>query len=280
MRNVDRWKPTKVIHDAQGFHPSSDTHFLGVASRLVASCQVQHYRRVIQQHAAGRLLDLGCGYVPYYELYKDQVQEVVCVDWENSAHKNEFLDFLMDLNMPLSLESESFDTVLLTDVLEHIYKPAQLLSEVARVLRQGGHCIIGVPFLYWLHESPVDFHRYTEFALRKMCGDAGLEIESLTPYGGAPEIVVDIIGKCIATAKLDMICRMYTAWCDAALKLRPCRALSRKTAALFPLGYTLAARKVSADEGSRPLPSSFVHDPLLKPDDVSLSIPHWGHQNS
>ena len=243
MKNVDRWKPTKVIHGTDGFRPSSDPHFLGVASRLVASCQIQHYQRVIQQCASGRLLDLGCGYVPYYELYKDLVEEVVCVDWENSVHKNEFLDYLMDLNKPFSLESESFDTVLLTDVLEHIYQPAQLLSEVARVLRRGGHCIIGVPFFYCLHERPFDFHRYTEFALRKMCEGAGLEIKFLTPYGGAPEIVIDIIGKCIASAKLGGICRIYTASCGAMLKLRPFRALSRKTATLFPLGYTLAAQK-------------------------------------
>jgi SAM-dependent methyltransferase len=198
---------------------------------------------VIQQYASGRLLDLGCGYVPYYELYKDSVEDVVCVDWENSLHKNEFLDYLMDLNKPLSLESDSFDTVLLTDVLAHIYQPVQLLSEVARVLRRGGYVIIGVPFFYWLNERPSDFYRYTEFALRQMCEGVGLEIKSLNPYGGAPEIVIDVIGKCIASAKLGGICRIYTASCCAMRKLKPFRALSQKTATLFPLGYTLAAQK-------------------------------------
>jgi SAM-dependent methyltransferase len=149
----------------------------------------------------------------------------------------------MDLNKPLSLESELFDTVLLTDVLEHIYQPVQLLSEVARVLRRGGHVIIGVPFFYWLHERPFDFHRYTEFALRQMCEDLGLEIKSLKPYGGAPEIVMDVIGKCIASAKLGGVCRIYTALCCAMLNLKPFRALSEKTATHFPLGYTLAAQK-------------------------------------
>jgi len=35
-----------------------------------------------------------------------------------------------------------------------------------------------------------------------MCEDLGLEIKSLKPYGGAPEIVMDVMGKCIASAKL------------------------------------------------------------------------------
>jgi SAM-dependent methyltransferase len=243
MKNTDRWKPTKVVHGTNGFQPSPDSHFLGVGSRLVASFQIQHYQQLIHQYASGRLLDLGCGYVPYYEVYKDLVEDVVCVDWENSLHKGEFVDYIMDLNKPLSLESESFNTVLLTDVLEHIYQPLQLLAEVARVLHPGGHVIVGVPFFYWLHECPYDFHRYTEFALRRMCEDSGLEIKSLNPYGGALEIVADVIGKCIASAKLGRICRIYTASCCTILKLTPLRALSQKTARLFPLGYALVAQK-------------------------------------
>jgi SAM-dependent methyltransferase len=243
MKHKDRWRPTKVVRGTNGFRPSADTQYLAVASRIVALCQIQRYQAVIQQYASGNLLDLGCGYVPYYELYKNVVEDVVCVDWDSSLHKNDFLDHTMDLNNPLSFESESFDTVLLTDVLEHIYQPAQLISEIARILRMGGHCIIGVPFFYWLHERPFDFHRYTEFALRQMCETVGLEIKVLTPYGGAPEIVIDIIGKCIASAKLHRLCRVYTAACCAILKLRPVTALSQRTASLFPLGYALAAQK-------------------------------------
>jgi SAM-dependent methyltransferase len=244
MRNSENWRPTKVVHGREGFGPSSDSKNLSVSSRLVASCQIRHYQKALEQHARGRLLDLGCGYVPYYELYRNLVQEVVCVDWENSLHKNEFLDFFMDLNKPLTLESESFDTVLLTDVLEHIYQPTQLLSEIVRVLRRGGHVIIGVPFFYWLHECPFDFHRYTEFALRQMCSDLKLETKSLEAYGGAPEIVVDIIGKCIGSAKLTTLCKVYSSFFSAIISLKPAQLLSRKTSKGFPLGYTLIAQKL------------------------------------
>jgi SAM-dependent methyltransferase len=244
MKTQENWRPTKVVRGRKGFEPSADPSDLSVSSRIVASCQIQYYQRALEQHAHGRLLDLGCGYVPYYELYKSSVDEVICVDWENSLHKNEFLDYFMDLSKPLTIESESFDTVLLTDVLEHIYQPLQLLSEVVRVLRRGGHVIIGVPFFYWLHESPFDFHRYTEFALRRMCADLKLEIKSLYPYGGMPEIVIDIAGKCIASARPAMLCKIYTSFFIKVLALKPVRRISLRTAKAFPLGYTLVAQKV------------------------------------
>jgi SAM-dependent methyltransferase len=243
MRNIDLWKPTKVVRDGNGFAPSPDPRCVAVSSRLIVSCLVENYQRAIQKFASGRMLDLGCGFVPYYELYRNLVSEVVCVDWENSLHKNDFLDHFMDLNEPLALASESFDTVLLTDVLEHIYRPAQLLSEVARVLRPAGHVIIGVPFMYGLHEEPFDFHRYTEFSLRQMCADLGLEVQQLTPYGGVPEILLDITGKCLIEAKLHTLGRLHAATARALMKLKLLQSVSRKTAYGFPLGYVVAARK-------------------------------------
>lgn len=243
MRNVDRWKATKVVSGAKGYRPSADPALVAVSSRLMVTRLIEHYQPTIRKYASGHLLDLGCGFVPYYEFYRDLVSDVTCVDWENSLHKNEFLDHFMDLNQPLTLASESYDTVLLTDVLEHIYQPAQLFSEVARVLRVSGRLIMGVPFLYGLHEEPFDFHRYTEFTLRQMCKDHGLEVLSLTPYGGAPEVLMDIFGKCLEEAKLGGITRLYSSFCLRLAELKLVRSLSRKTNNAFPLGYTLVAQR-------------------------------------
>jgi hypothetical protein len=63
------------------------------------------------------------------------------------------------------------------------------------VLRHDGKAIIGVPFFYWLHEQPFDFYRYTEFELHKMCEASGLEVLSLTPYGGVLEILRTLLAS-------------------------------------------------------------------------------------
>jgi SAM-dependent methyltransferase len=148
----------------------------------------------------------------------------------------------MNLNQPLSIDSDSFDTVLLLDVLEHIARPVELLAEVSRILRAGGKVIVGVPFFYWLHEQPYDFYRFTEFALVEMCKSSGLDVISLAPYGGVPEILVDVSGKCLAAANQNLG-RAYVSTCALALALRPVRSLSRRTSKLFPYGYILVARK-------------------------------------
>jgi SAM-dependent methyltransferase len=243
MQNIACWKPTKIVRRGDSFEPSSDPRYMLVASRLVSSCQVRSYEQAIRRFASGRLLDLGCGFVPYYEMYRDLVADNTCVEWEDTTNQSEFLDHRMNLNEPLSLESESYDTVLLTDVLEHIYQPAKLIAEVARLLRPGGHVIIGVPFFYWLHEKPHDFYRYTEFALRQLCEDAELEVKILEPYGGVPEILIDIVGKCLSRAKLDTLCRVYTSTALLVRGLRLFRAVSEKTARAFPLGYVLVASR-------------------------------------
>ena len=101
---------------------------MSIGSQLTVSRAIQEYETALAQYASGRLLDMGCGHVPYYEMYKSLVQDVTCVDWDNSLHKNDFVDEAIDLNQPLPLGSEIFDTVLLTDVLEHIFNPIQLVG--------------------------------------------------------------------------------------------------------------------------------------------------------
>ncbi|HEY1722108.1 MAG TPA: class I SAM-dependent methyltransferase [Magnetospirillaceae bacterium] len=244
MRNVEQWVPTRVVSGVGGWRPSSDPSRVSPASRVVAGCLIRHYQKAIEDYAAGRLLDLGCGYVPYYGIYRDRVDEAVCVDWAGTLHKSAFLDYEADLNRGLPfLDSDSFDTVLLTDVLEHIYRPAALVAETYRVLKSGGNLILGVPFLYWIHEDPYDYHRYTEFALRRLCTDAGFVVAQLTAYGGAPEVIADLGGKLLMAMHLGRLCGVYAALCRMFLNLNAMRNLSARTAGHLPLGYVLVARK-------------------------------------
>ena len=52
----------------------------------------------------------------------------------------------MDLNAELDFPEAAFDTVLATDVLEHIREPAVFWVEVARICRPGDCVILGTPF--------------------------------------------------------------------------------------------------------------------------------------
>jgi len=211
-------------------------------SRLMADLIATAYHEMIQAHASGRIADLGCGRVPLYGMYADHASEVICVDWPSSAHGSEFVDKFADLNLPLDLEPDSFDTLIATDVIEHLHSPSTFFSSAKRVLRPGGKLIVGVPFLYWIHEAPHDYHRYTRFALEKLTTDAGLKVLSLEPIGGAPEVLSDIIVKAISIR--PTLAKLIYAITRASLRAKTVRKLSQATRDTMPLGYVLVAAKL------------------------------------
>ena len=65
----------------------------------------------------------------------------------------------------LPVKSDSIDHALLLDVLEHLPDPHRSLAELHRVLKPGGSLTIQVPFLYPLHDEPLDFQRWTRHGL-------------------------------------------------------------------------------------------------------------------
>lgn len=83
----------------------------------------------------------------------------------------------------LPIANDSIDTVACLEVIEHVQHPASLVSEIARVLRPGGRVWISVPFLYPVHDAPHDFRRYTEYGLRQLFADSGLEIGRINACG-------------------------------------------------------------------------------------------------
>ena len=76
----------------------------------------------------------------------------------------------------LPLRDGCVDHALLLDVLEHIRNPDRCLAEIGRVLKPGGSLTIQVPFLYPVHDAPLDFHRWTRFGLLAAADRHGFRI--------------------------------------------------------------------------------------------------------
>ena len=195
MKNVQNWLPTKFVYQNNKLRGSRDPKQVNIGSRIIVDVVASFYDENLRLHAQGKLVDLGCGNVPLYNSYKEYVNEIYCVDWANSFHENQFLDLVQDLNEPLKIENTSFDTIILSDVLEHIRKPESLIKEMFRILQPNGKIILNVPFFYWLHEEPFDYFRYTRHGLKAMFEDAGFELVYLEPHGGILEITGDMISK-------------------------------------------------------------------------------------
>ena len=245
MRNREKWKPSKYIYKKGKLIASRDPKEVGIGSRLNADLVADFYGSNLRQHAKGQLLDLGCGKVPLYAAYREFVTDNICADWSDTFHKNEHLDYEIDLTKSLPFSDSEFDTIILSDVLEHIPVPEQLWKEMARILSRNGKIIMNVPFYYWLHEQPHDYYRYTEFALRRFVEMSGLRLIQLAPIGGAPEIMADIFAKNIL--QLPMLghsLAVVTQWFTLRLlRTKFGKKVSEATSGSFPLGYFLIAEK-------------------------------------
>jgi SAM-dependent methyltransferase len=132
----------------------------------------------VSRHAdklGGLLVDIGCGVKPYAELFEHCSHvglEVTHSSPRGSARKP---DVHFD-GRTLPLKSGCADSVLCTQVLEHVFRPVEFVSEIHRILKPGGRLLLTVPFMWDEHEQPFDCARYTSFGLRHMLEGAGLRI--------------------------------------------------------------------------------------------------------
>ncbi len=162
------------------FHPY---YFIrkGLLQKIVQYSSVLH----------GRLLDFGCGSKPYKSFI--QVKEYVGVDFVNEGHPhdNEQIDIFYD-GKKIPVENETFDSILSSEVFEHIFNLEEVLTELNRVLKKGGVILITCPFLWKEHEVPNDFARYTHFALKHLFEKNGFRVRTLDKSGNFIEVLFQL----------------------------------------------------------------------------------------
>ena len=120
------------------------------------------------KYAKGKLLDVGCGDKPYYQIFSKKVASYVGLD----LHGGDIVGSALEL----PFKNNSFDTVLSTQVIEHITEPQIMIKEVYRVLRKNGCLILTAPLFWCLHEEPNDYFRFTKYSLSKLFKDNKFEI--------------------------------------------------------------------------------------------------------
>jgi hypothetical protein len=78
------------------------------------------------------------------------------------------------------------DTIICTQVFEHVQEPQRAIRQLAAVLKPQGHLIFSVPFLEKYHRAPVDMRRYTNESTHELLhGDAGMCVRLLVRAGDA-----------------------------------------------------------------------------------------------
>ena len=137
-------------------------------------------------------------------IFSHCVDEHIGVDHVDTVHDKSNIDhFSTAYDLPFN--DESLDSVICTQVLEHLEEPQKALSESCRVLHPGGVAIYSVPFLWQVHEHPRDFYRYTPFCLEYIFKKAGFKNIEIKVIGGASMTMACFLSYRIASCNRSLL---------------------------------------------------------------------------
>lgn len=139
----------------------------------------------IRQYASDEFtLDIGCANSPYSCYFPNRVGF--------DAVPGQGVDVVGDAHR-LPFESDKFDRILCTEVLEHLHSPHLAIAEMHRVLKPGGLLILSTRFIFPIHESPNDFYRYTKYGLQYLFRD--WEIKELKEEVGTQQTLAVLLQR-------------------------------------------------------------------------------------
>jgi SAM-dependent methyltransferase len=207
------------------------------ASRFRASL------RLIRTYAVGRVLDVGCGTMPFRGAALSRAQAYDGLDIEARTTGVRYLNDVQDMR---DVPSESYETILCFEVLEHVPDPERALREMRRVLQPGGHILLTVPHLSRLHEEPHDYFRYTKYGLQALATRAHLDVVELQSEAGlfsflSHQLSLLTLGLAWNVPVLRAVAKSF----NGLVLVRAPLCLDRLTDrhGLFAAGYSAAFRK-------------------------------------
>jgi SAM-dependent methyltransferase len=165
-----------------------------------------HYRSLFadlqntSRLARGRMLDIGCGNKPFEETFSRSVGTHVGCDIEQSSESRADV-ICLATNLPF--KDESYGTVLITQVIEHVADHQAMLREAYRVLEANGVLILSGPMYWPLHEEPHDFFRFTEHGFRFVLEKIGFELIKIVNNGGKWALCGQVLIHTITNTRLN-----------------------------------------------------------------------------
>jgi SAM-dependent methyltransferase len=167
------------------FKPNITKSFFLTRSKLYANIKEN------TKFLHGKMMDIGCGSKPYKELIS--VNEYIGVDFqgEGHSHENEEIDVFYD-GKTIPFENDTFDSVLSSEVFEHVFNLPELLCEINRVMKTDANLVITCPFIIAEHEAPNDFARYTSFGIKHLLNTHGFEIIYYKKIGTSIESIMQV----------------------------------------------------------------------------------------
>ncbi len=125
-----------------------------ILQRFWHRCRFREVTRAMQPMQGGRILDIGSADGTFTNIIAKitQAKEIIgvdvlqsSIDFANLRWKGTSMHFECGDGQDLHFLDSSFDAVFALEVLEHVFYPNRVFSEVRRVLKPNGYAIFLVP---------------------------------------------------------------------------------------------------------------------------------------
>lgn len=156
-----------------------------------------------------KVLDIGCGNGSLCRYLKDNQRDVIGIEpgpkgYEIARLAHPDIKFYhTGIEDPIPSDLHQVDTVICTEVVEHLFLPRNLPHYINRVLRPGGRAVITTPYHGWLknclisatgkwdsHHSPLWDYGHVKFwspkTLALLFEEKGFTLVDFRGYGRLP----------------------------------------------------------------------------------------------
>ncbi len=140
---------------------------------------------------SGRVLDIGGQKNNKRGLFRPPINKVGGWEYVN-INKSTEPDYHCSAE-DIPVDNESFDMILMTEVLEHLENPRAALQESSRILKPDGKIIATIPFLFPIHADPHDYQRWTQERLKIEFKKAGYKDVEIKSMGSVAAVFYDIL---------------------------------------------------------------------------------------
>ena len=161
---------------SEQFQPISNTPPIGFSGklkfygRMLLDLQILTIYKDVRKylpHYKGNVLDIGCGQSPYKFLLNPENTDYFGIDIVEAGafgYHNPGVISFDGKNIPF--EDNKFDSVICTEVLEHVQEFQYLVDEIYRTTKKNADILVTVPWSARYHYIPYDYFRYTPSSLK------------------------------------------------------------------------------------------------------------------
>jgi len=201
-RHRHRSKQDWVEWQKYDTHSSAPQHSTSTAyARPINVARIQIFSELVSGVGTGlRILDVGCGDGVISEPISNMGNNVISVDLPTItklAQKRRVSSVVAGDAEHLAFASKSFDVILASEVVEHLWNPQSFFDDAYRVLKTGGYLIIETPegqegLRYDSHR-----HYFTVEVLDQMLGDRFVlcKVKRLKPAGVPTRTIIVLLKK-------------------------------------------------------------------------------------